>query len=83
MTQTHQQFVNALDAYILKLAQKIGTHKGFFEYWFKILPLFKNYKEAFDIVNFLHFKLFGEEKYTSYKSFHNQKTRYLKTLKNG
>tara|TARA_R110002012_G_scaffold321091_1_gene547357 strand:- start:1353 stop:1604 length:252 start_codon:yes stop_codon:yes gene_type:complete len=83
MQQTHQQFVNSLDAYILKLAQKIGTHKGFFEYWFKILPLCKNYKAAFDIVNFLHFKIFGVEKYTSYSSFHNQKTRYLKTLKNG
>ena len=81
MQQTHQQFVNALDAYIFNLAQQLGTQQGFFEYWFKILPLCKNYKEAFDLVNFLHLKIFGVEKYTSYASFKNQKARYLKKPK--
>tara|TARA_R110002074_G_scaffold199995_1_gene367907 strand:+ start:424 stop:672 length:249 start_codon:yes stop_codon:yes gene_type:complete len=81
MQQTHQQFINALDAKILKLARKLGTTAGFFEYWFQILPKCESHKAAFELANFLHYKIFKVDKYTSLSSFQNQKTRYLKNLK--
>jgi hypothetical protein len=33
------------------------------------------------LANFLHYKIFEVDKYTSLSSFQNQKTRYLKNLK--
>ena len=80
MQQTPEQFKNKIEAMVLPLAQKLGTRNGFFEYWFAILPKCKTQKAAFDIANLLHLKIFNEEKYTSYDSFHKQKNRYLKGL---
>jgi hypothetical protein len=51
-------FTTKLNAMLLPLAQTIGTRNGFFEYWFKILPKCKSHKCAFDVVNFLHLKIF-------------------------
>lgn len=81
MQQTPEQFKQKLESMVLPLAQKLGTRNGFFEYWFKILPRCKTQKAAFDIVNLLHLKIFKEEKYNSYDSFHKQKNRYLKSLR--
>jgi hypothetical protein len=81
MKQTSEQFKQELEAKILPIAQKLGTRQGFFEYWFQILPRCKSHKAAFDIANLLYFKIFKEEKYTSFGSFINQKNRYLKKIR--
>lgn len=81
MNQTPEQFKLSVEAKVLPIAQKLGTRKGFFEYWFKILPKCKSHKAAFDITNLLYLKIFKEEKYNSYGSFKNQKNRYLKNLR--
>lgn len=81
MQQTSSQFKQAIEAKVLPIAQKLGTRQGFFEYWFQILPNCKSQEAAFDIVNLLHFRIFKEEKYTSFDSFRKQKNNYLKSLK--
>tara|TARA_R110001632_G_scaffold137804_1_gene253403 strand:+ start:1633 stop:1881 length:249 start_codon:yes stop_codon:yes gene_type:complete len=81
MNQTPEQFQQQLEAMVLPIAKQLGTRQGFFEYWFQILPRCKSQKTAFDIVNLLYLKIFGEEKYTSYTSFKHQKNRYLNSLR--
>lgn len=81
MQQTSDHFQHYIESQVLTIAQKLATRHGFFEYWFKILPRCKNARAAFDIVNLLYLKIFQEEKYTSYASFKNQKSRYLNSLR--
>ncbi|WP_439129945.1 hypothetical protein [Polaribacter sp.] len=80
MSQTSEQFKQQIEAMVLPIAQKLGTRQGFFEYWFQILPKCKSQKTAFEIVNLMHYKIFKEEKYTSFDSFKKQKNNYLKSL---
>jgi hypothetical protein len=81
MQQTPEQFKLSIEAKVLPIAQKLGTRNGFFEYWFNILPKCKSHKAAFDITNLLYFKIFKEDKYHSYASFKNQKSRYINSLR--
>lgn len=81
MNQSPEQFKQQIEAMVLPIAQKLGTRQGFFEYWFKILPKCKSHKSAFEITNLLHQLIFKEEKYQTYNSFKNQKSRYLNSLK--
>lgn len=48
---------------------KIATKKGFFEYYFELLPKFKTFHECFEYVNDLYKSLFGEYKYNSFHHF--------------
>mgnify|MGYP000047098876 FL=1 len=82
MNQTPEQFKQSIEAKLLPIAQCLGTRNGFFEYWFRILPRCRTPKTAFYVANLLHLTIFKEEKYTSYDSFHKQKSNYLKSLKN-
>lgn len=49
--------------------RKIATAKGFYDYYFAIIPEFSTRIEAFNYVNELYFELFGEYKYSSYQNF--------------
>lgn len=53
------------------LAQKLGTSKGFYLYYFEQLKHFQNQTKCFNTINLLHHKIFGEYKYTDYDSFRN------------
>ena len=81
MHKSPEEFKQFISARVLVVARQLATRQGFFEYWFKILPKCKSHKTAFDIVSFLYFILFKEEKYASFNSFQSQKKRYLKSLK--
>lgn len=50
---------------------KIATHKGFFDYFFELLPKFKTLYECFEYVNNLYQNFFGEYKYNSFQQFRN------------
>lgn len=51
------------------IIHKIATHKGFFEYYFELLPKFKTFHECFEYVNNLYQNFFGEYKYNSFQHF--------------
>lgn len=55
----------------IEIIRKIATPKGFYEYFFSLLPTkeFKTRTEVFDYVNELHRELFGDYKYSCYESF--------------
>jgi hypothetical protein len=63
------------------LAQKLGTTRTFFLYYFDELPNYKTTADCFDAVNELHFEIFTEYKYSDHNSFkralsyHHNKTR--------
>lgn len=59
----------------VEIIRKIATAKGFYDYFFSLLPnpKFRTRNEAFEYVNTLYFELFGEYKYSSYQSFLNSK----------
>ena len=60
------------------LAQKLGTRKGFFLFYFDQLPKFNTQTDCFNAVNMLHYEIFGEEKYSSYDSFRRRVLEILK-----
>ena len=66
-------FESITNAQRYTLARKLGTAKGFYEIYFKMLPVFKHapgpQKKCFDRLNLLHFKIFEEYKYSDYNSF--------------
>lgn len=69
------------DAEKYQLAQKLGTVKGFYQYYFDMLPVIQNQTKTFEAVNLLHYKIFGEEKYSSYDSFRQRMLHHLKKQK--
>ena len=74
-----QQYENRITAEKLALAQKLGTTKGFFQYYFDMLPYFQTQTGCFNDINLLHNKIFKEDKYSDYDSFRKQMVRYLKS----
>lgn len=61
-----------------ELMRKIGTARGFFDYYFSILPQHKTQIEAFNFANDIYFELFGEYRYSSHSSFLNSLKIQLK-----
>lgn len=49
--------------------QKICTRKGFFKFYFELLKCSKTKAQAFNKVNNLYFKLFGEKRYSNFSVF--------------
>lgn len=64
-------FSNQTEAQKYVLAQKLGTTKGFYLYYFQMLSKFKTQTDCFNAVNLLHYKIFNEYKYEDYNSFRN------------
>lgn len=52
-----------------ELMRQLATPEGFFKYFFKQLPNYKNQVECFNAVNDQYFDIFGEYRYSSYYSF--------------
>lgn len=71
-------FTNLTEGQKYVLAQKLGTAKGFYLYYFEQLKHFKTQTECFNAVNLLHFKIFNEYKYTEYNSFRHALQYHLK-----
>lgn len=71
-----QQIIKKLEAEN-KLMRQLATATGFFEYYFSMLKHYRTNLECFNAINDLYFDIFGEYKYSSHKSFHNQKSKYL------
>jgi hypothetical protein len=76
-------FKTATAAQRYVLAQKLGTSKGFYETYFKMLPVFKTavgpQKKCFDLLNELHHKIFNEYRYSDYNSFRKALAYHHKT----
>ena len=53
----------------LALAQKLGTTKGFYSFYFNHLSKFNTQIECFDHCNELFYQIFQEYKYRNYDSF--------------
>jgi hypothetical protein len=66
---------NALRIQVEKLQKqnlemrKLSTIKGFYEEYFKALKTVKFNYEAFDLINEKYFHLFGQYRYSDFKSF--------------
>jgi len=63
------------------LAQKLGTAKGFYLYYFELLPHFTTQTDCFNAVNLLHYKIFDQYKYEDYNSFRNALRYHLQKNK--
>lgn len=62
------------------LMQQLGTTKGFFDYYFKMLASgkFKTNTECFYYVNDLYYDYFGEYRYADHDSFRKIKEKLYK-----
>ncbi|CAL2077703.1 hypothetical protein [Tenacibaculum sp. 190524A02b] len=60
---------------VYDLAKKIGTRNGFFEYYFKIVLRCNSQKQAFELVNQIHYLIYDEFRYNCYHSFLNQRKK--------
>lgn len=60
------------------LAQKLGTIKGFYKYYFDHLPKHKTQTDCFNAINLLHYNIFNEYKYEDYNSFRGALNYHLK-----
>lgn len=76
--QKAEQFELRLKALAYDLVVKLGTTAGFMEYYFKVLQKCKTQTQAFEIVNLLHYLIFGKYKYSEIQSFRNSRKNYLK-----
>jgi hypothetical protein len=72
--QLAKNYENRKTSEKLALAQKLGTTKGFYLFYFDHLSKFQTQIECFEHVNELYYKIFKQHKYSSYNSFR----RYLK-----
>lgn len=61
-----------------KLMRQLATTTGFYEYYFKQLSHHRTNFECFNHVNDLYFDIFGEYRYSSFKSFHNSISQHYK-----
>lgn len=61
-----------------ELMKQIGTRKGFFDYYFKQLPLAAKNIDAFETTNNLYFDLFGRFMYPNHEAFRVALHRYYK-----
>jgi hypothetical protein len=59
-----------------KLMRQLATTNGFFQYYFSQLKYHRTNIECFNAVNDLYLDFFGEERYSSYKSFQVLQSRY-------
>ena len=64
------------------IAKRLGTTRGFVEYYFNVLGRFKTQKAAFDLCNELYFMLFGEYRYSDFRSFRKSQNKYVKLCLN-
>ena len=64
--QEHERNIKSM---AFDIAKRLGTTRGFVEYYFNVLGRFKTQKGAFDLCNELYFMLFGEYRYSDYGSF--------------
>jgi len=58
-----------------ELLKKLATTKGFITLYYQYLPKFKHSHECFTHLNNLHYKYFGEDKYSSWDSFRQIKNK--------
>ena len=52
-----------------KLMRQLATSTGFYEYYFKQLKYHRTNIECFNKVNEAYFEIFGEYRYSDYRSF--------------
>lgn len=60
---------------------KLLTTKGYFERFYEFVNEFQTHEEAFDAVEHQLKSNFGVNKYTSYESFRNAKSKFMKSKK--
>lgn len=81
MTITQQHLADQAELEKLKkeneTMRQIASADGFYEYFFKQIPEHANRIEAFNHVNTLYKKYFGENKYSNYLSFKRVVNRKL------
>ncbi len=58
------------------LLKQLHTKKGFFEHYFSKLPKHPSFVSAFTEANQDYFDLFGENRYSDYKTFQKQLSKY-------
>lgn len=70
-SQNQKHLTQKIDRLIKEnsLMKKLATSQGFYEYYFSQLNNYKSNVECFEAVNELCFEIFGEYRYSSYKSF--------------
>jgi hypothetical protein len=61
-----------------QLACKLGTVKGFYLYYYELLPEIGSQLVTFNAVNHLHYQIFNEYKYSDYDSFRKALVYHLK-----
>ncbi|WP_435263466.1 hypothetical protein [Tenacibaculum sp. nBUS_03] len=76
--QLHLSQEMNIKAMSFDVAKRLATTKGFIEYYFKIVGLCKTQKKAFDLTNELYYLIFGEYRYSSWRSFKTSKNKYVK-----
>ena len=52
-----------------KLAEQLGTTKGFYQYYFDTLPKFTTFTACFNNVNDLYFKIWKQYKFSGMPSW--------------
>ena len=67
-----------------EIARKIVTPEGFYQTWFNSLPHYETYKEAFDVLNELHYNtvLPARYKYSNYHAFRTSHKKRIDGIKN-
>jgi hypothetical protein len=64
-----------------ELMKQLGTRKGFFDHYFKELPLSDKNIDAFEKTNNLYFELFGRFMYPNHEAFRVALHRYYQNQK--
>lgn len=76
--QLHLNQERNIKAMSFDVAKRLATTKGFIEYYFKIVGCCRTQKKAFDLTNELYFLIFGEYRYSDWRSFKKSKNKYVK-----
>lgn len=71
-----------LKSIVYDVARELGSKEGFYNYWFNAISKCDTHKEAYNVVEALHEKIFNYTRFSSYQSFKTQKSKYFKNRKN-
>ena len=74
----HLEYEKNIKARAFDVARILGTTQGFVEYYFRVVGKFKTQKAAFEVCNKLYFLIFGEYRYSDFRSFKKMKNKYIK-----
>jgi hypothetical protein len=60
---------------------KLNTSQGYFLRYFQLLAVYKDYQTTYEALEDEYMTVFNKNKYSSYESFKNAKSKFQKCIK--